>query len=96
MKELASIENKISRLNVSESELAFLAFVFIATLGCFMLGRRRHIPPVRRPNKKKHKRVNCNHCCLNSQDKNQPRSQVLSPTRRETLVGFGHVVPEQN
>ena len=26
----------------------------------------------------------------------QPRSQVLSPTRRETLVGFGHVVPEQN
>ena len=24
---------------------------------------------------------------------NQPRSQVLSPTRRETLVGFGHVSP---
>ena len=23
----------------------------------------------------------------------QPRSQVLSPTRRETLVGFGHVSP---
>ena len=23
----------------------------------------------------------------------QPRSQVLSPTRRETLVGFGHVTP---
>ena len=27
------------------------------------------------------------------QDSNQPRSQVLSPTRRETLVGFGHVSP---
>ena len=26
----------------------------------------------------------------------QPHSQVLSPTRQETLVGFGHVVPEQN
>ena len=23
----------------------------------------------------------------------QPRSQVLSPTHRETLVGFGHVSP---
>ena len=23
----------------------------------------------------------------------QPRSQVLSPTRRETLVGFGHASP---
>ena len=26
----------------------------------------------------------------------QPCSQVLSPTRRETLVGSGHVVPGQN
>ena len=25
--------------------------------------------------------------------KEQPRSQVLSPTRRETLVGSGHVSP---
>ena len=53
----------------SESELVFLAFVFIVTLGCFMLGRRRRdIPPVRKPNKKKRKRLNCNHCSLNSQN----------------------------
>ena len=56
----------------SESELAFLAFVFIITLGCLMLGgRRRDSPPVRRPNKKKRKRVKCNHCSLNGQNKNK-------------------------
>ena len=56
----------------SESELAFLAFVFIATLGCFMLGRRRtDSPPVRRPNKKKRKRAKCNHCSLHDQNKNK-------------------------
>ena len=62
MKELASLENKIyAKLMISESELVFLAFVFIVTLGCFMLGRRRRdIPPVGRPNKKKRKRINCN------------------------------------
>ena len=38
-----------------------MAFVFIVTLGCFMLGRRRtDCPPVRRPKKKKRKRVKCN------------------------------------
>ena len=47
----------------SDSELAFLAFVFIVTLGCLMLGRRRSTP-VRRPKKKKRKRVKCNHCSL--------------------------------
>ena len=57
----------------SESELAFLAFVFIASLGCFMLGRRRtDSPPVRSwPNKKERKRVKCNHCSLHSQNKNK-------------------------
>ena len=56
----------------SESELAFLAFVFIVTLGCFMLGRRRtDCPPVRRPKKKKCKRVKCNHCSLHGQNKNK-------------------------
>ena len=54
----------------SESELAFLAFVFIVTLGCLMLGRRRS-PPVRRPKKSKRKRVKFNHCSLNGQDKNK-------------------------
>ncbi|CAH3015697.1 unnamed protein product [Porites evermanni] len=54
----------------SESELVFLAFVFIVTLGCFMLGRRRRdIPPVRRPNKKKRKRINCNPCFYQKQNK---------------------------
>ena len=56
----------------SESELAFLAFDFITTLGCFLLGRRRtDSPPVRRPNKKKRKRVKCNHCRLHDQNKNK-------------------------
>ena len=56
----------------SESELAFLAFVFIVTLGCLMLGRRRRdCPPVRRPNKKKRKRVKRNHCTLSGQNKNK-------------------------
>ena len=56
----------------SESELAFLASVFIVTLGCLMLGgRRTDSPPVRRPNKKKRKRVNCNHCSLNGNDKDK-------------------------
>ena len=40
----------------SESDLAFLAFVFIVTLGCLMLGRRR-IPPVKIPRKKKRKKI---------------------------------------
>ena len=30
---------------------------------------------------------------VNLHDFYQPRSQVLSPTRRETLVGSGHVSP---
>ena len=57
----------------SESELVFLAFVFIVTLGCFMLGRRRRdsSPVLRRPNKKKRKRVNCNHCSLSGEDKDK-------------------------
>ena len=56
----------------SESELAFLAFVFIVTLGCFMLVRRRtDCPPVRRPKKKKRKRVKCNQCSLHGQNKNK-------------------------
>jgi len=56
----------------SESELAFLAFVFIVTLGCFVLERRRtDSPPVRRPNKKKRKRVKCYHCSLSGQNKNK-------------------------
>ena len=56
----------------SESELAFLAFAFIVTLGCLMLGgRRRDSLPVRRPNKKKRKRVKCNHCSLHGQNKNK-------------------------
>ena len=56
----------------SESELALLAFVFIVTLGCLILGRgRRDSPPVRRPNKKKQKRVKCNHYSLNGQNKNK-------------------------
>ena len=61
-----------ANLMFSESELVFLAFVFIVTLGCFMLGRRRRdSPPVRRPKKKKRKRVNCNHCSLNGKDKDK-------------------------
>ena len=56
----------------SESELAFLAFVFIVTLGCLMLERRRtDSPPVIRTNKKKRKRVKCNHCSLSGQNKNK-------------------------
>ena len=56
----------------SESDLAFLAFVFTVTLGCLMLGgRRRDSHPVRRPNKKKRKRAKCNHCSLNGQNKNK-------------------------
>ena len=54
----------------SESELAFLAFVFIITLGCLMLERRRtDSPPVIRTNKKKRKRVKCYHCSLSGQNK---------------------------
>ncbi|CAH3180894.1 unnamed protein product, partial [Porites lobata] len=63
----------------SESELVFLAFVFIVTLACFMLGRRRRdIPPVRRPNKKKRKRINCNltrYYCRDSQHKKRRRPE---------------------
>ena len=61
----------------SESELAFLAFVFIFTLGSLILGRRRRdSPPVRRPNKKKRKRVKCNHCSINGQNKKKrPREE---------------------
>ena len=56
----------------SESELAFLAFVFIITLGCLMLERRRtDSPPVIRTNKKKRKRVKCYHCSLSGQNKNK-------------------------
>ena len=63
----------------SESELVFLAFVFIATLGCLMLGRRRtDSPPVRRPNKKKHKRVKCKHCCLNGWNKNGQKKTMTT------------------
>ena len=68
VKELASIEHKM----FSAAVLAFLAFVFIATLRCFMLGRRRRdSPPARRPNKKKRKRIKCTHCCLNGQNNNK-------------------------
>ena len=46
--------------------------VFIFTLGCLILGRRRSdSPPVRRPNKRKRERVKCNHCSINGQDKNK-------------------------
>lgn len=72
VKELASIKKKKATRMFSESELAFLAFAFIVTLGCLMLGgRRRDSPPVRRANKKKRKRVKCNHCSLNGQNKNK-------------------------
>ena len=56
----------------SKSDLAFLAFVLIVTLGCLMLERRRtDSPPVRRPNKKKRKRVKCYHCSLSGQNNNK-------------------------
>ena len=62
----------------SESELAF---VFIVTLGCFMLERRRTDgPPVRRPNKKKRKRVKCYNCCLFK------RSDQRSGPQRKTMT----------
>ena len=56
----------------SESELAFLAFVFIVPLGCLMLERRRtDSPSVRRTNKKKRKRVKCYHWSLSGQNNNK-------------------------
>ena len=68
MKDLASIEDKM----FSAAELAFLAFVFIVTLGCLTIGRRRRdSPPVRRPNKKKRKRIKCKDYSLNGQNKNK-------------------------
>ena len=46
--------------------------VFIITLGCLILGRRRSDSlPVRRPNKRKLKRVKCNHRSINGQDNNK-------------------------
>ena len=46
--------------------------VFIITLDCLILGRiRSDSPPVRRPNKRKRKRVKCNHRSLNGQNKNK-------------------------
>ena len=41
----------------SESELVFLAFVFIATLGCFMLGRRRRDSPSSKKAKQEEKQT---------------------------------------
>ena len=56
MKKVTYIKNQIAEPNVSESELAFLAFLFIVTLGCLMVGGRQKDSLIRarlRPNNNK-------------------------------------------